>query len=395
MIECAACSRWFHLACQGLTQPIADALAWWHCPICVEKGQPEAPIPVLDVEEDWMEESKLTPEYSAYLDKRLKELQEMLDIFEMIPLSRSKSSVTSSQSTSLKRKSSVLDNSQLNSSSNVLCAICNTKRRHTMLQCVSCSFHFHIDCASIDNDQAPFIRSYRCDSCTHNQEINRSLTYCVCHGLDDGRQMVQCEKCTEWYHCECLSIAPPSEDEQFVCSTCIEMGAEIGSLDNKKKRGKLNHSRLLLNSQPKFCYCHANLHDPRTMVRCNGVECEKRFFHYQCAKVAGEADKPDWLCVECEIKKCESELANNKAELEELKAELSRRNGGMLPASFNTPNALLCICREVFDPLRPMVICKACLMEYHHPCVQYDPNDNQPFTCQRCLKKGNRTETKE
>ncbi|KAJ3723980.1 hypothetical protein C8R42DRAFT_719867 [Lentinula raphanica] len=47
---------------------------------------------------------------------------------------------------------------------------------------------------------------------------------CICHGVDDGRDLVQCDACKTWYHLECIGIDDisdlgPPEDEWF-CYRC-------------------------------------------------------------------------------------------------------------------------------------------------------------------------------
>ena len=32
----------------------------------------------------------------------------------------------------------------------------------------------------------------------------------MCHGTDDGRELVQCDACSTWYHLECIGIEDTS-----------------------------------------------------------------------------------------------------------------------------------------------------------------------------------------
>lgn len=36
--------------------------------------------------------------------------------------------------------------------------------------------------------------------------LSDSPTYCICRGPDNGRLMVCCDVCEEWFHCDCVKI---------------------------------------------------------------------------------------------------------------------------------------------------------------------------------------------
>ncbi|KAI7853345.1 hypothetical protein BDC45DRAFT_407050, partial [Circinella umbellata] len=46
--------------------------------------------------------------------------------------------------------------------------------------------------------------------------------YCVCQKPYNGDPMVQCDQCTQWFHCECVDLDPDeAEDiEIWVCKDC-------------------------------------------------------------------------------------------------------------------------------------------------------------------------------
>jgi hypothetical protein len=45
--------------------------------------------------------------------------------------------------------------------------------------------------------------------------------YCTCRKTDDGSMMVQCQRCSEWYHLHCLSIAEDElPDGDWICNSC-------------------------------------------------------------------------------------------------------------------------------------------------------------------------------
>ena len=48
---------------------------------------------------------------------------------------------------------------------------------------------------------------------------------CVCRGKDDGRELVQCDDCKEWFHLECIGIHDISElgkeEDPWYCRECL------------------------------------------------------------------------------------------------------------------------------------------------------------------------------
>ncbi|KAI8067711.1 uncharacterized protein B0P05DRAFT_573764 [Gilbertella persicaria] len=48
--------------------------------------------------------------------------------------------------------------------------------------------------------------------------------YCICQQPYDGKPMVQCDKCEEWFHCTCVGFDPDSqEDIDWICQTCRQV----------------------------------------------------------------------------------------------------------------------------------------------------------------------------
>jgi histone demethylase JARID1 len=41
-----------------------------------------------------------------------------------------------------------------------------------------------------------------------------SKAYCLCQALyDDIQPMIGCDYCSDWFHWECVGLAPPREDQ--------------------------------------------------------------------------------------------------------------------------------------------------------------------------------------
>lgn len=51
--------------------------------------------------------------------------------------------------------------------------------------------------------------------------IGRDL-HCLCRKPDDGKLMIQCDYCDEWYHGACINITPEQADMlvKFRCPRC-------------------------------------------------------------------------------------------------------------------------------------------------------------------------------
>eukprot|EP01102_Stenamoeba_stenopodia_P002039 TRINITY_DN1181_c0_g1_i1.p1 TRINITY_DN1181_c0_g1~~TRINITY_DN1181_c0_g1_i1.p1 ORF type:complete len:507 (-),score=144.74 TRINITY_DN1181_c0_g1_i1:731-2251(-) len=50
--------------------------------------------------------------------------------------------------------------------------------------------------------------------------------YCICQQRDDGRPMIQCDGCNEWYHAKCLKLTKKQLDsfknKKFICHVCLK-----------------------------------------------------------------------------------------------------------------------------------------------------------------------------
>ncbi|KAJ3340143.1 hypothetical protein HDU93_007368 [Gonapodya sp. JEL0774] len=69
------------------------------------------------------------------------------------------------------------------------------------------------------------------------------MIYCTCREADDGRPMLQCEECEEWFHLGCVGLSrsqATSNNFHYVCHLCIEdhelHGEPVASTVVVKKR---------------------------------------------------------------------------------------------------------------------------------------------------------------
>uniref|UniRef100_A0A1X7VL04 PHD-type domain-containing protein n=1 Tax=Amphimedon queenslandica TaxID=400682 RepID=A0A1X7VL04_AMPQE len=45
--------------------------------------------------------------------------------------------------------------------------------------------------------------------------------YCTCRKTVDGSLMVQCARCSEWFHLHCLTISEELPDGDWICNSCM------------------------------------------------------------------------------------------------------------------------------------------------------------------------------
>ncbi|EPX71831.1 Set1C PHD Finger protein Spf1 [Schizosaccharomyces octosporus yFS286] len=79
-------------------------------------------------------------------------------------------------------------------------------------------------------------------------------TYCLCKGPDDGRWMLGCDGCEDWFHGECVNI-PESYDEltvQYFCPSCTASGHGVTAW---RRKCRLRECSKPAEASSKYC-CH-------------------------------------------------------------------------------------------------------------------------------------------
>jgi len=66
---------------------------------------------------------------------------------------------------------------------------------------------------------SPFVSTleYRHPKVNHEIEVD---VYCICRCPDDGKLMVECEGCQEWFHASCLKLSHLSVKNWKKCASC-------------------------------------------------------------------------------------------------------------------------------------------------------------------------------
>ena len=76
-----------------------------------------------------------------------------------------------------------------------------------------------------DQRMTPFPRESRARRLTSKNRFlktEKEEVHCYCRMINDpNREMVQCEKCNRWYHCDCARFNKDSAKELFYCKTCL------------------------------------------------------------------------------------------------------------------------------------------------------------------------------
>ncbi|EGD79768.1 hypothetical protein PTSG_10753 [Salpingoeca rosetta] len=82
------------------------------------------------------------------------------------------------------------------------------------------------------------------DADSNDDEDEEDAVYCLCRQPDDGRMMVFCDSCHEWFHVACVGLTKKKAENLsiFFCPPCKEIlegnAASAGSAKSKKKHSK-------------------------------------------------------------------------------------------------------------------------------------------------------------
>ncbi|KAL4240135.1 hypothetical protein ACF0H5_000929 [Mactra antiquata] len=89
--------------------------------------------------------------------------------------------------------------------------------------CDLCSNWYHGECVNITESQSKYIDSFICDDCKKQQETATEELYCLCRTpYDESRFYVGCDRCQDWFHCECVGITQKEADDldSYICPNC-------------------------------------------------------------------------------------------------------------------------------------------------------------------------------
>ncbi|WAQ96933.1 NU301-like protein [Mya arenaria] len=95
--------------------------------------------------------------------------------------------------------------------------------------CDLCSNWYHGECVNISETKSKYIDSFICDDCKKQQEVATEELYCLClTPYDESRFYVGCDRCQDWFHCECVGITQRQADEldSYICPKCLRRDQE-------------------------------------------------------------------------------------------------------------------------------------------------------------------------
>jgi hypothetical protein len=237
MIECETCSEWYHGECVGLTEGEAGTIKVYTCTNCAAnlKGTPWYKAGNNDTIHMIAAKYQLdTKELFALNKPRLVGLTLKAKLKKgtaILLRSIQHSNVNGSDASgggggggvvrthgSTSSSSMASSTSSTGTHADALCCICvQPQAGRFMVSCKGCLDWFHGDCVGVPQGRkevaAPAPR-YLCERC--------SATYCHCGGGNDGRFMIECDVCAEWYHGDCVGLVEAAcvGIDSYVCAPC-------------------------------------------------------------------------------------------------------------------------------------------------------------------------------
>lgn len=100
--------------------------------------------------------------------------------------------------------------------------------------------------------------------------------FCVCRGIDDGvRSMIQCNRCKDWFHFECVDIPEDRVPSLYRCSRCKILSRKVGKTQEAMSPLELlilaveNDAKQQVFSEPKDASTLSFDSDKTLDIECN------------------------------------------------------------------------------------------------------------------------------
>ena len=97
---------------------------------------------------------------------------------------------------------------------------------------------FYYFCSAIE-EKAVLIRSDAMDPVFYCEKHAPVPTFCVCKQMfvEDGRTMVECDSCRDWFHYICVGVESDFDPTTFQCPNC-EAGCDVSVADMEYNANK-------------------------------------------------------------------------------------------------------------------------------------------------------------
>ena len=128
-----------------------------------------------------------------------------------------------------------------------------------------------------------------------------------CEKPDDGTPMIQCDKCDQWYHWQCVGIlTEPKADSNWMCTRCKKKKQSLAMVAPKPvvAQKSLSTSPIVpltkyeaTGSQWQCPTCHMIVDNNKPSICCD--DCDN-WYHWHCVGISVAPDEDDsWFCHPC------------------------------------------------------------------------------------------------
>ena len=221
MVCCELCEGWYHGRCVGFTETMSKAGARFICPgTCAKTRRPKidavqkllAAATKLEIKhnvvravEDALAAGRrwdeLVDSTLARPDSSVGDLRELLirgDSLELARVERTKRLAT---------RIDELEGAEVGGAVEICTCGRSADSDPDRIHCHNCQIWYHWECVGLDKNDAESMDVYTCPKCLAGEKPER--LYCICKQpyTDESEDMIECSKCSDWFHLDCVWIA--------------------------------------------------------------------------------------------------------------------------------------------------------------------------------------------
>ena len=130
-----------------------------------------------------------------------------------------------------------------------------------MINCEKCNAWFHDECLGFTEYDINNIKQFYCSECLNNNHelfitynkspilTNPNGIYCYCKDSEYG-QMVECGKCNDWFHHECIELTEQEIRllQVFFCTNCLQTHNNLNLMFKDEFDYIKEHTKPLFNN---------------------------------------------------------------------------------------------------------------------------------------------------